>query len=68
MRCIDNAFHKQYVVFGVVFIVQEGELAELWATRGHVHVSDGSLEAGALWRRLEGHHNVVVVVLVYQDQ
>ena len=68
VRGIHNTLDEEHIVLGVVFIIQVGLFAELWTTRGYIHVSDGSLEAGALWCWLEGLHNVFAVVLVYQDQ
>ena len=50
VRGVHSTFDEEYTVLGclgVVFIIQEGELAELWATRCYIHVSDRSLEAGA---------------------
>ena len=68
VRSVHNTLNEQNVIFGVVFIVEIGQFAELGAARSHVHVRDRSLEAGALWRWFERLDNVLTVVLVYQDQ
>ena len=68
LRSVHNTLDEQRIIFGVVDIVEEGQFAELGAAGSHVHVRDGSLEAGALWRRFERLDNVLTVALVYQDQ
>ena len=68
VRGIHDALDKEHIIFGVVLIIKVGEFTELWTAGGYVHVSDGSLETGALWCWFEGLHNVLTVVLVHQDQ
>ena len=64
---VNNALDEEHIIFGVIFIIKDGQLAELymWAPqchihvrdgspRCHIHVRDGSLEAGVglkVWTR-----------------
>ena len=68
MCSVYNALDEEGIILGVVIIIEIGQLAELWTARGHVHIRDGSLEAGTLWCWFEGLNNVFTVILVYQNQ
>ena len=65
---VHNTLDEEHIIFGVVVIVEVWQLAELRAAWGHIHVRDGSLEAGALWCWFEGLDKVFAMILVHQDQ
>ena len=67
-RGVYNTLNKQNIVLSVIVIVQVGKLAELRTARGHVHVRDGSLEAGALWCWFKSLDKVFAMILVHKDQ
>ena len=41
---VNNALDEEHIIFGVIFIIKDGQLAELymWAPQCHIHVRDGS--------------------------
>ena len=65
---VNNAFNEEGIIFGIAFIAKVRECTELRASRGHVHVRGGSLEAGALWCWFEALGNVLTTILVDQDK